>query len=206
MARTCKNHPEAEVGIEQCAHCGGYFCEDCLITQRAQRLCATCKDILTDTSTRFAGRRLASIPVRAVALFLDGMLVSVVFYGALWATGGLNDYFQIAAQQRGLKALVPVLSVNTLAYLIPSIALVITYEAIMLQWRSQTLGKMVMRIKVVGANGQSVTSRDAWVRAGARGGIALVGQLAFIDYLAAFVGREKATLHDRIATTRVVAM
>lgn len=206
LTLTCKNHPEVQDGIGQCAGCSLYFCEDCLVTREGRRLCATCKDAVGQSPGGLVGHRLASLPLRAAAVLIDSSLWSVAFFGTLWAAGVADDYFQLASQPRGIEALFPVLSLRGLVYVLPSMATFITYEALMLQWRAQTVGKMLVRIKVIGARGEALSVRQVWLRPIAQAGLAtFLGQLGFIDYLAVFIGKQRATVHDRIAGTRVVA-
>jgi uncharacterized RDD family membrane protein YckC len=200
----CKHHPEVREGLQICARCQNYFCEDCLVTVSGEVLCATCKGIVRASPVGVAGLRYASIAARGVAQMVDGTLLVSVFYTVLWMVGRLQDFFSISSQQHGWAALVPAFSLRYLAYALPLMALNVCYEAIMLRSRSQTLGKILMRIKVVGATGEQLTARQAWLRAAARNGLGLLSLMVYADYLTVFVGRNRATLHDRLASTRVV--
>ena len=71
----------------------------------------------------------------------------------------------------------------------------------MLSARGQTLGKMAMKVKVVAADGAELTTGQAWGREITR---SILGFLYIVDYLPAFFTKEKTTLHDLAAKTRVV--
>ena len=74
----------------------------------------------------------------------------------------------------------------------------------MLGSSGQTLGKKIMKIKVVNPDGSDITSGQAWGRSAMRivfQQLSCFGILA--NYLVAF-GQERTTLQDRIAKTRVV--
>jgi uncharacterized RDD family membrane protein YckC len=200
----CRNHPEVHDHLERCTRCQESFCEDCLVAQSGQRLCAACKNVVGVAGVGVAGLRYATIFTRAVAQLVDGTLVLSVFYAALWATGSVHDFFTTIRDMSGWARLLSILSLPYLYYIIPLVAMNVSYEAMMLQTRSQTLGKILMGIKVVGVDGRRVSAGEAWLRAAARTGFGILSVMAYIDYLAVFVGQDRATLHDRIARTRVV--
>jgi uncharacterized RDD family membrane protein YckC len=85
-------------------------------------------------------------------------------------------------------------------FLIPTV-INIAYQALMLAARGQTLGKMALKVKVVGADGSDLSTGQAWGREVMR---AILGFLYIVDYLPAFFMKEKTTLHDLVAKTRVV--
>jgi len=60
---------------------------------------------------------------------------------------------------------------------------------------------MALKVKVVRPDGTPITGGQAWGRALSR---ALLGFLYLVDYIPAFFTKEKTTLHDLIARTRVV--
>jgi uncharacterized RDD family membrane protein YckC len=76
------------------------------------------------------------------------------------------------------------------------------YEGLMLAARGQTVGKIAMKVKVVRPDGSDISTGQAWGRAAMRH--VLVSCLCIINYLPAFFTLEKTTLHDMVASTRVV--
>jgi uncharacterized RDD family membrane protein YckC len=77
----------------------------------------------------------------------------------------------------------------------------VVYEGLMLARRGQTLGKMAVGIKVVTPEGGDLSRGQAWGRAGLK---LVLGSCLGIDYLPAFLTRERTCLHDLMVKTRVV--
>ena len=187
----CRNHVDVSEGVRRCNRCGSSFCRDCLVDIAGKPYCATCKteELLDVRSGVERGTLdLAGIGRRFGAAFLDGLLmwipivIMIALLGLAQATqmrvaGGWNFWF-----------------------LIPSV-IAVTYQALMLSARGQTLGKMAMKVKVVGADGTELTGGQAWGREITR---AILGFLYIVDYIPAFFTKEKTTLHDLVAKTRVV--
>jgi len=187
----CRNHVDVSEGVRRCNRCGSSFCSDCLVDIGGKPYCATCKteELLDVRSGVERGTLdLAGIGRRFGAAFLDGILmwipivIMIALLGLAQATqmrvaGGWNFWF-----------------------LLPSV-IAVTYQALMLSARGQTLGKMAMKVKVVGADGTELTGGQAWGREITR---AILAFLYIIDYIPAFFTKEKTTLHDLVAKTRVV--
>lgn len=187
----CSNHVDVSEGVRRCSRCGSSFCGDCLVDIGGNPYCATCKteELLDVRSGVERGTLdLASIGRRFGASIVDGLLmwipivIMIVILGVAVATqprlnGAWNFWF-----------------------LIPT-AIGVSYQALMLSARGQTLGKMAMKVKVVAADGRELTPGQAWGREITR---AVLGFLYIIDYIPAFFTKEKTTLHDLAAKTRVV--
>ena len=77
------------------------------------------------------------------------------------------------------------------------------YEALMLTAFGQTLGKMAMGIRVVQSDGSKIQPGQAWKRGILRNVLQITQIGGLIDALMIFSGN-RATLHDRFATTAVV--
>lgn len=75
------------------------------------------------------------------------------------------------------------------------------YSTIMVSKSGMTVGKRILKVKVVMASGDTVSLSKAFYRFMAE---IISGALLFAGYLMAFFDSEKRTLHDRIAQTRVV--
>jgi uncharacterized RDD family membrane protein YckC len=60
---------------------------------------------------------------------------------------------------------------------------------------------MALKVRVVRPDGSPITSGQAWGRAAMK---MIFGCIWFADYLPAFFTQEKTTLHDLVASTRVV--
>jgi uncharacterized RDD family membrane protein YckC len=187
----CRNHIDVSEGIRRCTRCGAPFCRDCLVDISGRPYCATCKteQILDVRSGVERGvLDLASIGRRFGASFVDGLLMWIPIAMMIAVVG-----FASATSAR-------VNGVWNFWFLVPSVVAV-SYQALMLAARGQTLGKMALKVKVVNVDGSPITTGQAWGREITR---AVLGFLYIIDYIPAFFTKEKTTLHDLAAKTRVV--
>ncbi len=185
---SCPEHPGVESGLGACSRCARRFCPDCLIEIDGLSYCAACKhEQLRDMRSGVDSTRwpLAALERRLAAVVLDGVLLSAPFCGGVLLLPTLSSQLEGRGQ---------------LAFWIGSAAVSVAYDALLLAWRGQTLGKSAMGIKVVGANGSDVRPAQAWTRAGAR----LVAGTLLIGYLPALFTRQRTCLHDLLAGTRVV--
>jgi uncharacterized RDD family membrane protein YckC len=188
---SCRNHPEVTSGLVGCAVCRGPFCRNCLVTLGGAPYCATCKDTqVRDLKAGVAsGLDLASIGRRFLAQFIDNAILQV----ASFPLGAAIGFFLGVAGPGSPDTLVAAQGISFVA----SMALWFSYDALMVAWRGQTVGKMALKIKVVTPSGGDVTMGQAWVRAVSR--IILI-----VDPLVALFTKEKTCLHDIFAKTRVV--
>jgi uncharacterized RDD family membrane protein YckC len=197
----CKNHPEALEGLVKCARCGETFCKDCVIELKGSPFCATCKeehvkDVQSGADT--TQLELASVGRRFVALMLDGLilivpLVVIAMVFGFMAASKMQAEEDMSGPFAGLQLILQLIYIG----------IGVVYEGVMLQSRGQTLGKMALKIKVVTPEGGTISGGQAWGRPLARYLMGLVPLLSLVDYLFAF-SKEKTTLHDKIARTRVI--
>ena len=188
----CKNHPAVATGLGTCARCRDQFCPNCLVYIQGTPHCAACKsEVVKDVRAGVVtqGLDLASIGRRFGAQFVDGILLNIVSRVVMTATAGATSGSDTAA-----------LGALGMAFLVVC-AVAVAYEALMLQSRGQTLGKMALKVKVVNADGGDITAGQAWTRAIVR---TLLSLLVIVDYLPAFFTKDKTCLHDMAAKTRVV--
>ena len=213
---TCATHPDTEAAA-CCARCGLSYCDDCLLTLRDERICANCKgealrDVLSGTQT--SRLPLARTSARFVALLVDRSMLWIVMYSVLRYA---------IRYRRKLPAFLALRSLHNLQ-LAAQIAIVIAYflyDALMVAWRGQTLGKMLLRVRVVEQDGSQVTRRTAFLRSfpflltaatgiavsmaskpAAASLVALI--LWFLDYGLGLFTAERVTVHDLLAKTRVL--
>jgi len=139
---------------------------------------------------------LASIGRRFVAIFLDSMIVYAVFIIAVMVLAFMSVGAKSSPESSEMLgfAIIGIFLVAFLTY--------IAYEALMLRARGATLGKMMMKIRVVRPDGSEISTGQAWGRTITR--VIMVHVLALLNYGAAAVTKEKTCLHDMIAKTRVV--
>ena len=201
----CPNHPAVEVGLEGCERCGGTFCPDCYVVLRDAPYCAACKlELVRDLRSGIEPGALeyGSTGRRLAALFLDNFLTTLASYAliipmilligvAAGAAGAADD-------SGGSDA---VAGFFTLLMYPILLGIPFVYEGWMLQARSQTLGKMALGVKVVTPDGGTITRGQAWGRAALK---TVLASCMGITYIPAFLTRERTTLHDMIAGTRVV--
>jgi len=190
----CRNHVDVSENVRRCARCGTPFCGDCLVDIDGRPYCAVCKsEQLLDVRSGVDRTQLqwAGIGKRFGAIFLDNLISFIPFY-VLFLVGMVG-----ASKPNGGGP-------NPLIFLlyIPMFVGPLVYEALMLQMKDgQTLGKMAMKVRVVRPDGSPLSSGQAWGRAAMR---LVLGCLWIADYIPAFFTKEKTTLHDMVASTRVV--
>jgi uncharacterized RDD family membrane protein YckC len=192
----CPNHADVTEGLASCSVCGRNFCGDCLVSLGGQPTCADCK-LERLSALRSGGEELdlASPGARFVGQFVDGLLFTfplIVGVVAFFAFG--FDPVHMTTNPSSFAPLV----VAGLFF-----AATVTYEALMLTARGQTLGKMAAGTKVVTMQGGRISAAQAWIRASTRGGMSMLYCLGPIDALYVFSARHR-TLHDRLAQTLVV--
>ena len=188
----CRNHADATEMIRRCARCSVPFCPDCLVEIGGRPYCATCKtEQLLDVRSGVDHTRLAfSSPwKRFGALMIDWVLIAVPMYT-------LMAIFVFIPTIQNEK---PSPHMDFLG--IPFALIGFVYEGLMLQSRGQTLGKIALRVRVVRADGTPMTTGQAWGRAFIK---TIFGCIGIFDYLPAFFTQERTTLHDMVASTRVV--
>lgn len=197
----CENHPEVEEGLDACYGCGLPFCPNCLITLGGLKFCASCKtEHLRDMQSGVAQGHelnLAGFGSRILAWIIDYAIRVAVILPPMIAFG----FFSIPDPDAAVPAY-PFTAGFWLFQLL-AMAFPLVYEALMLQWRGQTVGKIVCRIKVVTPTGGNLTAGQSWIRSLIR---MLVEGFCFIDDIIAFFNPERTALHDMAARTRVIKL
>jgi uncharacterized RDD family membrane protein YckC len=192
----CRNHVDVSEGVRRCSRCGATFCRNCLVDIQGRPYCATCKtEQLLDVQSGVDRTVLdyAGIGKRFLAQFVDGLVTGI-------PTMIIVMFFVFTTIAAGGKKPPSTNPFVNFWFLIPAIGALI-YEAMLLSRRGQTLGKMALKVKVVRPDGTPISGGQAWGRALSR---ALLGFLYVVDYIPALFTKEKTTLHDLIARTRVV--
>jgi uncharacterized RDD family membrane protein YckC len=194
----CRNHVDVEEGVRLCARCRMPYCGDCLVSIHGAPYCAVCKnekllDVQSGADT--AVLPLASIGRRFAAIFIDRMLLGFVMGVVMVAL------VVVMAPKKGNEETLVFAIMGVLFLLLGGLVI---YEALMLSARGQTLGKMAMKIKVVRPDGTAIGTGQAWGRALMRG--IMISFLFLLNYIPAFVTKDKTCLHDLVANTRVVAI
>lgn len=183
----CRNHVDVAAGVRRCARCGSPFCSDCLVDIAERPYCAACKtEQLLDVRSGVDNVTMdfASVGRRFVGVFIDGIILRLV--GTLMGFG-LGVTMAASGQQSLFYA-----------GIILGVIINISYDAVLVAVRGQTVGKMAMKVRVVNANGGELTQGQAWGRA------LVKAFLPLITFIPAFFTPDKRTLHDMAAGTRVV--
>jgi uncharacterized RDD family membrane protein YckC len=200
----CKNHPLVEDRLTRCAVCTEAFCPDCIVVVGGLPYCMDCKsemllDLLSGVSP--ASLELASISRRFAAMFVDGLILSLPLIIVVLFT--VLPLFGAGESVESIEKLMPVLPFVNAVLTLLWMGVVVLYEALMLSASGQTVGKKMMNLKVVTADGSPISRGQAWGRATIRQVFGLVPCLGLIDYLVAF-GAERTCVHDILAKTRVI--
>ena len=190
----CVNHPGVVEQVYACSRCGNPFCTDCLVTLQGRRYCAVCKaEQLTDIQSGVDTYTLplAGIGRRFAAVWIDGLILGIPAFI-------IGFLLVLPTMEGGQNQPPPTFNWLTWA----GLPVYIIYEGLMLSYKSQTLGKMALRIKVVQPNGAPISKGQAWGRSIVRA--LFVSFLALINYVPAFFTKEKTCIHDMAAKTRVI--
>lgn len=189
----CRNHVDVSEGVRRCNRCGGTFCSDCLVDLQGRPYCATCKgEQLLDVRSGVDATMLqfATVWRRFGAVFVDGLIVNLPMYL-------LMMFFIAGTASSGSE---PPAWMSFIG--IPFMFVTMIYEGLMLSMKNgQTLGKMALKVRVVRPDGSPLTTGQAWGRAAMK---LVLGCLWIVDYIPAFFTKERTTLHDMVAGTRVV--
>jgi len=194
----CRNHVDVSEGVRPCARCQTAFCGDCLVTINGRDYCAVCKteQVMDVRSGTVAGvLPLASIGRRFAAIIIDRIVIYSIFVIAMIVLAIMNAENKSASSSE-------MLGFAIIALVLAGFVTYVVYEALMLRARGATLGKMVMKIRVVRPDGADISTGQAWGRTITRA--IMVHVLSLLNYGAGVVTKEKTCLHDMIAKTRVV--
>jgi uncharacterized RDD family membrane protein YckC len=149
--------------------------------------------------------RYAGFWIRFVARLIDGVLLGVVnaiirIPLVVMLGVGFGDGRVFARGGSGLVFLPAVMGLLGISVII-SIALAVVYEVYFVSTRGGTIGKLVLGLKIVRADGSPMTAGLALGRYFAQW---LSGAILLIGYIMAGFDAEKRALHDHICQTRVI--
>ena len=145
--------------------------------------------------------RLASIGKRWLAIVIDGFLIAIATVLLLVAGGALAplDAAMASADQAAVSEAFSNFQSSTLT--VNLVISAIYNVALMVSFNGQTLGKIMLRLRVVKKRGGRITILDALLR-NVFG--YMVSQIFLLGYLWALFDAEKQTWHDKMAGTVVV--
>jgi len=182
-----------------CASCGRVFPASEMLEYQGDHVCAACKpsyfqavrEGLPMQAVRYAG-----FWIRFVAVFVDGVLLNVVYFFI-----GMVSGFVFFSQSIDGDLNEELFGTFVVLMYVFQYLLHIAYETFFIGRFGATPGKMLCKIRVVRADGGRVTYLRAFARYWAK---MLSGLILLIGYIMAAFDSEKRTLHDHICDTRVV--
>jgi uncharacterized RDD family membrane protein YckC len=191
QAGVAAGHPAT---THACVECGKLFPEDEMLQYENAWVCAACKPVFFQRIKEGVAPKgsfvYAGIGKRFVAIIIDGIILDIVLLPGIILLVGVQGLTHNGLSP-GVSALIYLVQ-----YLVPA-----AYEIILVGMYGATLGKMLMKIKVVTAEGGRVSYGRSTGRYFSK---MLSGIILGIGYLMAFWDDEKRALHDRICKTRVI--
>lgn len=183
-----------------CSQCGRAYSASDLMQIGTARVCAQCKDAYLlqlrqggAAGVALPGARFGGFWIRVLAIFLDGIISSVLM--ALIAVPLLG-----VLALAGLGSDVLALLAST-AYMVIAICVGVLYDAWFVSNKGATPGKMVCGLEIIRADG----TRPSFGLAVGRYLSKIVSALAlYIGFIMVAFDDEKRSLHDRICGTRVI--
>lgn len=145
--------------------------------------------------------RLAPIGKRWLAIIIDSFIVTILTVLLLMAGGALAplEAALVSADEASITAAFSSFQSHTLA--VNLLVSGIYNAALMVFFNGQTLGKMMLRLRVIKKRGGRITLLDALLR-NVFG--YMISQIFLLGYLWALFDREKQAWHDKMAGTVVV--
>jgi uncharacterized RDD family membrane protein YckC len=190
-----------------CSECGRPFPAHEMVTIGTATVCAQCKPLylqrVREGGQPLGVRRYAGFWIRFVARVIDGIILAVVGFVINLPIGmmlGLSSS-RIASGDVGAAALPAMLGTIGLSLAV-NLFLAAAYEIYFLSTRSATIGKLALGLKVIRADGGSLSTGQATGRF-----FAYLLDAYFtltIGFIIAGFDPEKRSLHDRICDTRVI--
>jgi uncharacterized RDD family membrane protein YckC len=177
-----------------CVECGKLFSEEEMLHYEGSWVCAACKPMFFQRIKEGVAPKgaflFASVWRRLGAMLIDVIIIDIVIFPLILLIGGFGGLMH-----QGLST-----GVNALLYLIQYL-LPASYEIFLIGTYGATFGKMLMKIKVVTAEGGKISYARSTGRYFAK---MLSGIILCIGYLMAIWDEEKRALHDRLCKTRVI--
>jgi len=190
-----------------CSQCGRALTPPEAIHLGGVVVCAACQPVYLrrlQEGAAAAAIRYKGFWIRLVAKMIDGLVLLVMMTPLFFLL--ISGYMRpLAAAARAGRQPDPALALQfTMVMALLELMGILVgwfYNTVMLAQFQATLGKMAIAAKVVRPDG----SRISWGQAAGRSGMELVsGLLLYIGYIVAAFDREKRTLHDLVAETRVI--
>ena len=189
------DNQEVVVQDSTCLECGKTFPLDDMVQHGEFNICASCKDVFfqkVKEGVSTGDMNYGGFWIRFGAKIIDNVITGAVGAGVA-IIGGVSVGLSNPTPTSFPPAMIAVIAFQ---YLFP-----IAYTTFFLGKFSATPGKMACGLKVVTADGHSLS----YLRAFGRYFAEIISALTLcIGYIIAAFDDEKRTLHDRICTTRVI--
>jgi uncharacterized RDD family membrane protein YckC len=184
-----------------CACCGGRFNTTDMVPYNASWICAGCKPAffqrLQQGELSYAHQNYAGFWIRVLAKFVDGLVLMLALSPFLaWF---LYVGFKRASTEP--QSMSTAIDAASIIFQVAYLLLTVGYNVWFLGRYGATPGKMACKLRVVRPGGQPVTYPQALGRVLSE---FISGLICDIGYIMAAFDSEKRTLHDRIASTRVI--
>jgi uncharacterized RDD family membrane protein YckC len=150
--------------------------------------------------------RLAGFGKRFLAYIIDGIILGIAFtlifipFGGIFAFLGLGAGRELSDGEAAAMAVtggISIIGIILLAIIAP-----VVYDALMTASpRQATLGKSIMKIRIVKENGEPLNTSEAFIRALVK---YVTGQFCFLLLLVCLFNKEEQNLHDLAARTFVI--
>lgn len=189
------NAQEVVVNDSTCIECGRTFPVDEMVQHGEFNVCASCKDVFFQKVKE--GVSTGDMVYGGFWIRLGAKIIDNVITGAVGAGVAIMGGVSAGLSNPNPASFSPVMiAVVAFQYLFP-----VAYTTFFLGKFSATPGKMACGLKVVTADGQSIS----YLRAFGRYFAEIVSALIFcIGYIIAAFDQEKRALHDRMCSTRVI--
>jgi uncharacterized RDD family membrane protein YckC len=186
-----------------CEMCGRRVAADETLALQGHRVCSQCKPVAVervreglDVVQSFHGSMAyAGFWIRFAAKFIDGIILSV-FNNIVLALFGLQTGPHVSSSDDVGVLMTAVLLANLIVVVGNCV-----YSTLFVGTYGGTPGKLLCGLRIVQPDGSKVSYMRAFGRFWAESLSALI---LFIGYIMAAFDDEKRTLHDRLASTRVV--
>jgi uncharacterized RDD family membrane protein YckC len=185
--------------VQTCAECGRAFPEEEMLKYENSWVCPACKPMFFQRIREGVAPRgaftYATVGRRFVAIFVDGLImIAVIFVPVMIMTFMMASSMRASGGQELPGWFMPIMLV--VEYGVPA-----AYEIFFIGRYGATPGKMLMKIRVVSADGSPISYGRATGRYFAK---MLSALILYIGFIMAFWDEEKRALHDRICETRVI--
>lgn len=150
--------------------------------------------------------RLAGFGKRFFAYIIDGIILGIIFTLLLLPFGGILSFLGMSSgggfSDGETAAMAVAGGISIFGIILIGMIAPIVYDALLTASpRQGTLGKSIMRIKVVKENGEQLTTADAFIRALVK---YVTGQFCFFLLMVCLFNKEEQNLHDLAAKTLVI--